>query len=224
MAASCWSRDKQEYYESLVDGYIRMIEKEYSLENSINDASEMILSYTLPLFLFGFDMCHPRKLRISDDGLSIIGNSDDLDGTFLIYSKCCKGTGYNKGIHFWSVKCIKAYHYASKVVNRDRREAYIGIKNEKKKLWIYERWTTPHKGGIFYHLKEDLARKYWKLPNNIITVKLDCYNWTITYFQGIQVIQKNHIKPKESYYFVLQMHPHTDTHFCVVPTPNSLLI
>ena len=221
MAAVSWSRDKQQYYESLVNGYIRMIEKEYSSENSINDAFDIVLSYILPLFLLGFDVFHPRKFKVSDDRLSIIGKSDDGDGTFLIYSNCCKETGYNKGIHFWSVKCIKAHHYASNVV--DRRETYIGIKNERKKLWIYETWIKAHEGGIFYHLKGELARKYWKLPNNIITVKLDCHNWTITYFHGIQVIRKNYIKPMESYYFVLQLHSHTDTHFRVVPTPNSLM-
>ena len=234
MAVVCWSKDKQEYHELLVNGYIRMIEREYSLENSINDAFEIILSYILPLILLGFDLFQPRKFKVSDDKLSIIGNHDDKSGTFLIYAICDKETGYDKRIHFWSVACIKGHHKAFVATaqfggatigsTKESESMLIGIKNERKKLWIHERWLDPHEGGLFYYLNGDIATKYWTSSNNIITVKLDCDNWTITYFHGTQLIQKNDIKANESYFFVLQMYCYTGTHFRVVPTPNKLII
>ena len=216
MAQITWShRDKLKGYELLVDGYVRKIEHLYKVQNSVNDAAPIIVSYVAPLLLLGLDLHHQYKLNVSEDKLTLRGNDGNNHQSYLIYAECDNydNIGYNKGIHCWSVECI-AYYENLWSFN------LIGIKSERKRPWVYEKWTKVHEGGLYYHLDNGLGKMHW--PSNTITIRLNCYDWTLTYFNGLLEIQKDYIKPNQAYYFVLQISGNDKSHFRVVPTPNKL--
>ena len=210
-----------EYYSLLVNGYTRLLENEYKMLNAINDAMQIILWYILPRKLLGFDLYHPKDFKISQDKLTINGtahsnNRDDhCLSTHLIYAESYYAGVYNN-LHFWSIECIDLPSISSLWF-----ALMVGIKNERNKLWIYEKWPTPHEGGLFYHLKEKIAKQNWR--SHTITLKLDRNDWTLTYYKGTKQIQKDNIKPNERYYFVLQVPYFTRSEYKVVPTPQCLL-
>ena len=85
------------------------------------------------------------------------------------------GAGYSKGIHYWSVKGIKTNTgcYGS-----------IGITSEKNKSWTEQCTQYWRKEGS--HSFFDGSKQQRWSNGAIITAKLDCNTWTVTYFKNNQ--------------------------------------
>ena len=124
----------------------------------------------------GFDLYSTTFYKVSLDG-KIIGGADttSCEGYLVFADMFGNDNGYNKGIHYWSVKrnnCVSCYRY-------------IGIISAKDTKWI----DLNHKGivsvfntdNIFVYLYPKTSA-IWK-EDNIVTIELDCNNWTLSFWQ-----------------------------------------
>ena len=111
----------------------------------------------------------------------------------------------NKGTHLWSVKLLsKGY---SSTYNKGGARCFksIGVTTEKNTKMINE---FEHHGvddhdwiqqgyNSFYQGYDD-----W-MPKTVVTVKLNCNDWTVTYYNDNKQFKKDNIEPNQSYYFAL---------------------
>ena len=222
MAVPC--NYNREQFELLAFGYINSMEKSLQLSMNIENGIKNLVTYFIALpKLFRFDLYHPHKFSLSNDKRVLKGKSNGKN-SYLVYAECndSKNEGFMMGIHYWSIKL----HAPSQC-------CYIGIKSKRVKTWCYEQWgRKPHEGGLYYYVNAALTK------SKIFTVKLDCNNWKISYYQGLQVLATTEITANTSYYFVLQARSldqenyyvdqpdnpqRTYTHFEVVSTPIDII-
>ena len=113
--------------------------------------------------------------------------------------------GFNEGIHTWSVKYVAANN--DKYDRRAICYHSIGVTNKKyehllTKCTSHGRkgvWITGEKAGNSFY---DGSGK-WE-HNTVITVKLDCNDWSVTYYKDGKKMQfEGGFIEEGFYYFVL---------------------
>ena len=124
---------------------------------------------------------------------------------WLIYADITKNFKYglNKGIHLWSVRALPISRWSSNAVRHCF--ASIGVSTEKDTKIINE---FKHDGTSTKHWNETGFYSFYQgcskwADNETITVKLNCNDWTVTYFNDKKQIQKDQIEPNQYYYFML---------------------
>ena len=176
-----------------------------------------------PLLVFRFGDCKQDSLAVTEDGMIVEGadHSDfDCNGRFVYadlgqYSEA----GLNKGVHYWSVKAIfdksKTSCFASIGVTTEKNDNLINNwshDGDEMHYWVKDKGYNSH---------EHLGGKWMK--NQLITLRLDCDEWNVTYYDGTQEVKKEDIEPNQSYHFALMVCCRkVFTQYQVVETPREL--
>lgn len=210
--------------ELLISGYIREEERKLGLYMHIPDGIDRIMHKFYPLLLFKFGECNSKALKITENGTVIEGTNLDCWGR-LVYADLGQysDVGLNHGVHIWSIKgtnkkCNKFSNCFSS----------IGVTTEKNTDLInnwYHRGTTenmhywvPKGRSPFQSHYQD---GYYLVLPMTLTIKLDCDNWTVTYYKNKEEFKKDEIKPNQSYYLAMlccSMAQHT--HLSVVESDD----
>ena len=167
--------------------------------------------------------------EISNENTIIKGKSD-CQG-YMIYANLLDNddTGLRSGIHTWSIKALSTSFYdenqqwISKYANCFRN---IGITTVKASDNIEPTATANNLctfvSGKGYHSCID-GMHCWGF-DQIITVKLDCYDWSVTYYHNLNQMEKKYIEPNQKYYFAICCcGSKNETHLQVVDTPTEIL-
>ena len=113
---------------------------------------------------------------------------------WFVYGKFNKnGTGYNRGITYWSIRRNKGSNgcYRS-----------IGVTSIMNKSWI-ENYTDQWRHEGYFSYLEGYPR-YWK-TGETATVKLDCNKWKVTYFIDNVQVKQDDIPSNRTYYFAVSI-------------------
>eukprot|EP01084_Bolivina_argentea_P033256 61537_1 len=194
--------------EYLISGYVRELETFMDLVIPNVITSEILSFYPR---LAKFDLYNKHKFKLEEDGC-IIKGTGGCSGYF-IYPESFNTNGYNKGIYVWSIKC----HNATSCYR------YFGIYSKRKEEYLTLQKSG--KGGGYAHSDDELCAhlnggyRNWK-KGQIWTVKLDCNNWKISWYNGKEL---HHSEPiintNMSYYFIIQLCASVTSHYEVVETP-----
>eukprot|EP01083_Nonionella_stella_P157579 511735_1 len=172
----------------LVSGYVRATEVALRLFMSIPNAiTQMVYGFYPRLRRIGDDSFNTREFVLSEDRTLI--NGDGCCSSYLIYAECDEG--YTTGIHLWSVKALV----------EPNCYRYIGIINQKQQCYISQCNAlindTIH---CLYPRKSEL----WK-ADTTMTVKLDCNQWTASFYENDVLSKEETIEEGHAYYFVLKL-------------------
>ena len=216
--------------EILINGYIRNHEKEYKLLIPPEIAQIIYKSYPSLLFKFGdfnkdFFIINEEKTilkGIDGDIGRVVGS--DCNG-FMVYADLgqdiLNDIGINTGVYFWSVKCL---------LEVARCFASIGVTTEKNDKLI-NHWD--HDGmklddHWFENFKEGGRNSFYQgctewQKDQIITVRLDCDNWTVKYYKDKENtnFKEDKIEANKSYYFAMMVcNLESLTHYQIVQVPD----
>ena len=99
--------------------------------------------------------------------------------------------GLNKGVHVWSVKLLLG-DQSSLGINF--YSPSIGVTTKKS-----DQSKLINKG--YNSISEGIEKKW--TSNQVMTVKLNCNNWTVTYFKDYKQVKWDKIKRNKRYFFAL---------------------
>ena len=210
-------------FEYLVYGYTRITEKECDLYMNIETGIPAIIYAFYPKLL-RFDLYDKNRFDVSDDGLSIKGKRLGCDG-YVSYIESPEGKGFNAGVHYLSVKNVRDEHVhcfknVGVMAKRDR-----SITNEAKGWgnWTQTAALTDKTLSFYGTFSHYGGKSRWKY-GDIVTVKLDCDEWKVTYYHDHKRVQMDQIKPNKSYHFVINCCENPRySHFEIVEfVPNEL--
>ena len=168
--------------ELLIFGYIRQQEKELDLYMNIPIGINKIIHDLYPVLLFTFGDHNEKALLLDNDRTIIKGNdpvSNSCSG-YLVYADSSQysNTGFNKGIHLWSIKSLLTQRYGDLWSGC---YASIGVTTQKNDKLI----NKCHHGKIkigynsWYQTLNDFDLSH----DVIVTIKLNCNDWTVTYYK-----------------------------------------
>ena len=188
--------------EFLISGYLRKEEKKLDLYMNIPHGFAIIIVKLYPIILFRFGDFMKDEFELTNDGTTIKGNSNNCMG-YAIYADLVQfnDVGINKGIHLWSVKFLAeneegiAQCYASIGVTTEKNEDILNTADGDGTGDYY--WITSNGCNSFHN-----ACNEWK-TNEIITVKLDCDAWSVTYYYGEGEKKTDEIDANKHYHFVM---------------------
>ena len=204
----------------LVHGFIRNQEKVLSLSMSIPpEICNLIVQFYPKRMKFKTFSC--GHFNLLNDGYEIQGTGINCYG-YLIYPETLNPDGYQKGVHYWSVKLlgdptVQRYCYHSiGVVSEQHFQLISSKQNEWPTKWLGNKAisTSFHRG--------DDHTYYWNYQDTM-TVKLDCDKATVEYFKNEESIKSEDIDGTKAHFFVMTSCALKDNWFQVVETPESLL-
>ena len=191
----------------LINGYIREKEKEYKLYMYIPSEIAQIMQDLYPVLIFKFGDFNKDHFVVNDDRTILKGDCLNCNG-YLVYADLghYNDIGFNKGVYFWSIEnladgatCMLSIgvttEKSDKLVNEWKHNATALL------IWLDEKACAQQwiKNGFGSFFKGNLN---WR-KNKVITVKLDCDNWIVTYYRDGKKFKRDDIEPNKSYYFAL---------------------
>eukprot|EP01084_Bolivina_argentea_P054829 100537_1 len=203
--------------ELLVTGFIHAFENKHNNRIFITSlVTKLILSFypVLPKW----EIYDSTNYKLSKNG-KIITSINSFPGglmtgscfEYLIYPQCAAKNGYNKNIHYISIQnehsCGCSHHFGI-TTKRDKNDLasvshrFCMDDNDKDK-----------KNGLYQYLCTKSPDK-----SVIITIKLDCINWVVTWFINNIETDNNKIEPNQCYYFVLKSCARDHTPMKIVQT------
>ena len=140
-----------------------------------------------------FGICSPSYMNITDKGKTLKCNGD-CNGHI-----CWSKKGYNSGVYIWSIKRIYGLECFRSV----------GITNCKPDMVksgldmrIYSiSYNTKIEKVYYYDGLNNLSK--WN-NNDIITIKLDCIKWKVSFYKMKYCIKQEKIMKNKKYYFVIE--------------------
>ena len=206
--------------ELLIHGFIREQERKLSLLMNIPAGIILFIINYFPV-LYRFGLHDERMFDVSDDRLSIRSKGDTCDG-YMIYADLedKRDVGLNEGVHIWSLLSrIEPFCFRS-----------IGITTIKADVTQFvDRFIGDAEG---YHYYYDGANDdpVWG-ENMIFSVKLDCNNWKVFFYNDDKLLKSQDIEPDQNYFLavpccamaweVIQGISHATSLQCV-ESPNSI--
>ena len=200
--------------ELLLSGYIREKENEFDLYMNVPDGIDKIMHELYPLLMFKFGDCNPDGIKLNEDRTILIGNNPKTNqcNGHVVYADLGEynDIGLNKGIHFWSIKSIrskKGYHtfsgcYASIGVTTEKNDEIIkhwdwrGPKKHRNKF-------TDRKHFVHTGYGSHCQKCYGFSHDVIVTTKLDCNDWSVTYYKDKEQYKKENIPSNQYYYLAM---------------------
>ena len=193
------SSDK--HLKLLVYGYVREVESVLNLFMNIPDGIIKLIYSLYPLLLFKFGDFKAGLYDVNDDKTILKGTKQGSCNGHVIYADLSQYSdkGLNKGIHLWTIKFLANYPSCF---------ASMGVTTQKSDKLI-NNWC--HDGGNTrgHYLPDDnqydvyyQGYSQW-YKNEIVTMKLNCNDWTVTWFKDKKEIQKKQIEPHKFYYLAL---------------------
>ena len=216
--------------ELLISGYMREKEQQLKLYMSIPTDIKKVVHALYPVFLFKFGEFCPEIFEVNEDKTIIRGKDKSCTG-YLIYADLehKNNIGFNKGVHLWSIEYLGTSATCdlsvgvtteknNKLINEWKHNQFeFGFvldslnDNDVNEPWIEEGYHSYWDG-------HGILEKY-----EIVTIKLNCNNWTVSYFQGKEEIQRDNIKPNRFYHFALLCCGMSSwSHFKTVDTPRGI--
>ena len=205
----------------LIAGFAHEMEVYYKL-NIPSSIIKMIVSY-YPVHTIAnkFGYFDKGDLESSDEGKSIVSINTFPGGLMTsmciesnVYPQYFAENGYNKGIHYFSIK-LKQHRSCTH---------YVGITMEKD--------TASSHSSKWFHLDDDdgknVKKQYlfpsynWK-GNDIVTTKLDCDNWNVTYFVDNVQAKQEKIRENQCYFLILRICVRDHSKFEIIPTNVNAL-
>lgn len=224
------TRHYPEYVASLTSGFIREQQSILSLYMAIPQGIIVYIMNYFP-FLFSFGIYDSSKFDlINGDNMMIQGISkDDCDG-YPIYADLFgkNETGFNSGVHYWSIKALHTdwYKEDGKIpedhYSFTESDCYrcIGVTTIKKNIHDIHEPTAPFKFGAGRSYHFDGFIQGWGF-GQIITLKLDCNIWVVSYYKDGKFIKSQRIQENENYFLALSCCTHHYyTKLEVVDTPQ----
>ena len=222
--------------ELLIAGYVREEEEQLELDMPVSRGIIQIMYQLYPELLFTFGDFSRDYFMLNDDKTILKGNNESCDGR-LAYAdlKEYNNIGFNKGIHFWSIAYPHAMCYASIGVTTEKNDKLINEcvgdwedqfdeehQGQNDNLWVdCPNWII--NGYNSYFEVDHRSGGYSK--GDIVTMKLDCNDWIVTYYLNEKKYKENDIEPDKSYFMaVVACGRVNNTEFEVVETPDYLQI
>ena len=187
----------------LISGYIREKEKEWILYMNIPDGIGQIIHKLYPLLMFKFGDLKKNLFTLNEDRTILKQNvnkyqdEDDCNG-YLVYADLGQfdSIGFIEGIHSWSIKAISGCV--------DACFCSVGVTTMKNDKLINE-WS--HDGESHVDWIEEGCNSWFephKWPKDVtVTMKLDCNDWTVTYYQDKKQVAKENVEPNKPYFLAL---------------------
>ena len=156
----------------LVSGYSKAFVDEKYKENLANDILNLIWLY-LPK-LVKFELFNESCFKLNKNDTIIIGTKKQTNNNFLVETNKIKGymvypeslskSGMDRGIYYLTIRNIKG-------------AVSIGIKSIREPESVIDaKWNFDKDEGLYYYLMiKDI--------DCVVTIRLDCDNWTVAYFQ-----------------------------------------
>ena len=117
--------------ELLIYGYIHELEKSEQLFTIIPEAIYGVVILFYPQLL-KFELFSAALFELLDGGYEIKGIPNNGCSSYTIFAECLSPDGYNRGIHYWSVKLLGD----SELEDDDYCYHSIGvIANKRDKKW-----------------------------------------------------------------------------------------
>lgn len=206
------------WIDLLVFGFIHENERKHLFD--IPSAIILIIINFYPA-IYKFGLHDEDRWELSEDKLLVKTKRSSCSG-FMIYADLNEkdDIGLNSGIHYWSVKIVRHGY------NNCYRS--MGVTTMKDKKLIHESsgdFISARNGSYNmryaegYHYYFD-AVYIWQ-RNVVFTIKLDCDNWTVTYYMDSAKRRMDQIVP-EQYYFPAISICNIDTSLRVVETPQNI--
>ena len=199
---------RAERVELLVYGYIRRQESTLSLSAIVPDGIINLMIDLYPRLLLKFGAHNTTHFEVTDEGTVLRSINKQTCSGYMVYAQLdeCNKDGISSGVHSWSLQWISDDQF----VYHGHPECYqsVGVtqinpsKSALEKVsehWQDEMDVTPQKEYSYY-----LGYNQWE-HKEIITVVLNCDDWTVTYFKGTtgtEHFQQNTIQ-KGKYFFAV---------------------
>ena len=210
----CFNKRIDKRTEYLILGFIRGIQS--LLQNQIIPIPiyEICMNFypTLPRWI----TYNTELFDVSPNGLIIKGKNDEncsgytvypaFDGKNGDYSK-----GFNQGIHYFSVRYNNNKNSSNTICFRG-----IGFLTKDRLISHIDKVTPKFRNAYWDPCS------HWD-PQQIITVKLNCIEWTITYYSDLKQIYHGDIEKNETYYYAAETCASSDyCNFEIVSTPQQI--
>lgn len=209
-----------EWVQLLTFGYVREHQMKQPLFMDIPTAIIwLIVNFHAALFKLG--LYNKERFEISDDGLFIKSIATGCEG-FMVYADLLdkNDTGFDRGVYFWSLQSNVGYTCFFSI-------GVTTIKNDKIVNLILDRFIDDIDMGRNreitkgYHYYYEL---YHRLEDEIVTVKLDCNDWKVSYYRNEALMKSEDIEPNQLYFLAISLcGQQGNTHLKVVETPKILL-
>ena len=189
--------------EVLICGYLTQQTKSMKLFMSMPQEIATIVNAFYPLLPFKFGDFKQNAFEVNEDRTRLIGGDKSCNG-YLVYADLQQynDTGLSTGTHFWSIRCSNDEQSAKRVGNCYNS---IGVTTQKNMHLI----NTDHERH-WIHGEENHSFMTMCFEDNqeiIITIKLDCNNWTVTYHyhygSKVYIPKIDRIQPHKSYYLAM---------------------
>ena len=216
------STEKENKYELMVFGFIRELDKEFKCD------LYHLLPYVIIQIVFKFypkimqfELFNAKRFKTLNYKTEIKGLCDvNMIGgcnAYLIYAKCVNNInneGYNNGVHYWSIKLLNSYKFCHRSIG------VTSLRDINLTKRSFEGWHT-YSSNICYSYFEGF-KDGWFIGDTM-SVKLDCNEWTVTYYNNNQKeVQRDLIIPNRAYYFALLLSGRDVSHCRVVDNFNFL--
>ena len=203
--------------ELLIKGYARENEKRLDLFMNIPDEFVQMIINAYPLLLFRIGEFDKNVFNVTNEGTILKGRNFSCR-PWVVYADLGRysDTGFNEGVHLWSVKSL----VGNKVSGTAICMLSIGVTTQKNEDILKGTeagggWVTRNGCNSFYK-----GYGKWK-ANDTVTVKLDCNNWTVTYYNDSRQFNQETIDANKCYYFAMFCCGWSSfTHLQVVDNPS----
>ena len=163
-----------------------------------------------PILLFTFGEFNTDYFEVNEDGTIIKGKEGMTCNGFLIYADLGQynDAGLNKGVHTWSIRNL--------IESSTGCHLSIGVTTEKNYKLINEWKHDYNEIDLFFadvpvqpSWINEGYNSYWDgyvnkwSQDQVITIKLNCDDWNVTYYKDNKEIKKDKIEPDKHYHFAL---------------------
>eukprot|EP01083_Nonionella_stella_P041355 112116_1 len=175
-------------------------------------ATSTVLQTEKDFVQFTFDVCGKNYFNITDNGTVVAGN-----GT-CSYGVVTTNTCFSEGIHEWKIKSVRrrCCRHDMGVITDITHLADVGeddgVAEELTPTGYCYLWWHGSYLKAFYQGEEtdSVVLDAPMTEGDIITIRLDCTGWTITFIQNDKVVGSMKVKENESY------HPFVNTDGCAI--------
>ena len=180
--------------EILVSGYIREQEDKQSLSAVFPSEITKVLTEYYALWNFYFGYHDDTKFEVSGGGTVLKSIDAKSCSGYMVYADGASGEeGISSGIHMWSLQSL-----SDRSGNCYQSIGVTQIKPSDPKVKERSSHWNSHGGGSHFQGYTNWTK------NDVITIRLDCEQWKVTYFRGTKEYQTDKIK-EGIYYLVLSL-------------------
>ena len=220
---------KPQWVELLIFGFIHDQETKHRFSMSIPNGIILYIINYFPI-LFKFGLHDKNRFAVSEDKMCIKGIQQDKCDGYTIYADLYdkSETGFNRGIHYWSIKALPLEYspeyrtspcYRNIGITTARNEKIVSSMSDE----FVGHWTNDHVVSGYHYYYDGCADEDGWGNDEIITVKMDCDDWKVSYYKELVLKRTETIEPYQYYFFALSCCVDPDfTSLTIVETPQNI--